>query len=140
MEPDVGLNDSFARDLLARAAEAPPKTPRVFYHRDGDCIEFLVSDEGFYGERIDKFVTVYHGRESGAIVGGLIKGVRRFLKEMADTCPGFEIELEGGRIRVEYIVTAGMWRQHHNVALRKYKKLREAAEQADMEVEIPALA
>jgi hypothetical protein len=71
--------NEFADLAMARVEPARPFETQVLYDPDGDCIEFLISNEGFFAERIDSLVTVYYGRESGEIVGSLIKGVRRII-------------------------------------------------------------
>ena len=123
-------------NLLEAAAESPPTDPRVFYNDDGDCIEFLFSNEGFRAERVDKLVTVYYGRESGEIVGSLIKGVRRFIRNVVDEYPGFMIEVDDGRVSLKHVFTAGMWKQGDEVSVRKYKKLRDTAELSDIEIDV----
>lgn len=136
----VDFNDSlesdFARSVLSLAAETTPVGPRAFYNKDGDCIEFFISDESFYAERIDGLVTVYYGQESGEIVGSLIKGVKRFVEQMTKSSPGFVIEIEDGPVRLAHLFTAGMWKQGDSVMRKAYKKLRDAAEESSAEVEL----
>jgi len=138
-EVAIDINDEFGQMVLDGCAESPPNKPRVFYNVDGDCIEFLVSNEGYYQERIDKLVTVYYGRESGAIVGGLFKGVKRFVREILVEHPGFAIEVQDGGVRLGCLFTAGMWQQGDRVRLLTYKKLRDAANQLDVSVQVPEL-
>lgn len=135
-DANLESDSAFSRRILA-TAEPPMEGPRAFYNEDGDCVEFLVSNEGFYGERIDNLVTVYYGRESGAIVGGLIKDIKRFVQRILKECPGFVIEVEDGPVKLAYLFTAGMWKQGDSVRLHKYKKLRDAAEFYDVSVEMP---
>lgn len=137
---EFDANDDFARLVLAGVGESPEAKPCAYYNQDGDCIEFLFSTESYYAERIDKLVTVYYGRESGQIVGSLIKGVRRFLQEILDASPGFVIDLQDGRIRLEHLFSAGMWKHGDPVARVTYKKLRDAADRARLEVELPAVS
>ena len=58
-------------------------------------------------ERIDSLVTVYIGRESNEVVGSLIKGVSSYIKGVVDRFPGFKIEIEDGRIKLNSL--AGSW-------------------------------
>lgn len=126
---DANLCDDMMEQMLAGAATATPTVPAVFYNEDGDCIEFLISTEGFYAERVDKLLTVFYGRESGEIVGSLIKGVKRFIAEMARTGPGFAIDVQDGRVRLSHIFSAGMRNQGDRMKVRCYQKLQRMAEQ-----------
>ena len=66
----------FADVVMEAASSAETFEPMAVYDQDGDCIEFLFSNESYYAQRFDSLVTVYYGRESGEIVGSLIKGVK----------------------------------------------------------------
>jgi hypothetical protein len=132
--------EQYVLDQIEEAAE--PFKPTVTYDPDGDCIEFLASDESFWAERIDSLVTVYYGQHSREIVGSLIKGVSKFIQEVLAKAPGFKIEVEDGRIKLEHFFTAGLWltsdaKQEFRVLA--YKKLREVAEKAHAEVPVPDL-
>lgn len=140
MTHEIDMNDEFARGLLEAATDQPTREPRAYYNSDGDCIEFLWSDESYYAERIDPILTVYYGRESKQIVGSLIKRVKPFLQETTRTSPGFMIEVEDGRIRLQHLLTAGMWRSGQPLIVKTYKKLRDTAQASNIEVEIPQLA
>lgn len=135
----IDTNDDFVQLALAGAAATPPREPRAFYNEDGDCIEFLTSDQGFRMERIDKLVTVYYGRETGEIVGALLKGVKRFVHEYLKDSPGFAIDVQDGHVRLACLFTAGMWKQGDSIRLHTYKKLRDAADQFDLSVDVPEL-
>jgi hypothetical protein len=120
--------DDMMEPLLREAESVIPTLPSVFYNEDGDCIEFLIAHESHYAERVDKLLTVFYGRESGEIVGSLIKGVKRFIAETVNTAPGFAIDVRDGRIRLRHLFTAGMWKEGNLVKARCYQKLRDAAE------------
>jgi len=139
-EREIRLNDEFAQALLVDAAEKTPQEPLAFYNEEGDCIEFLFSDESYYAERIDDLLTVYYGRESGEIIGSLIKGVKNFVARFVEDAPGFVIEVHDGKILLDCIFTAGMWQRGDEIIVKKYKKLRDAAARMDVEVEIPMIA
>lgn len=135
-------HDEYAELILGKVAPQKPFQPQVYYDRDGDCIEFLATDEPFRAERIDSLVTVYYGEQSGEIVGSLIKGVKRFLDELAKRAPGFRIEVVDGRIRLEHLFSARLWccddvRQRDALVLT-YQRLRDVAEQVDAEAELCA--
>lgn len=69
-------NDEFAKRVMLMARPAEDFKPVVTYDPDGDCFEFLVKPDQFYGERIDDVVTVYYSQDTHEVIGSLIKGVR----------------------------------------------------------------
>lgn len=74
---------------MEAASSAEAFKPMAVYDRDGDCIEFLFSNESYYAQRFDSLVTVFYGRESGEIVGSLIKGVKTLIKDVLKHTPAF---------------------------------------------------
>lgn len=124
--------------VLSRVKPDAEFRPHVYYDRDGDCIEFLVTNEPFYGERIDSLVTVYYGEQSHDIVGSLIKGVQRFIRQVTEKVPGFKIEVQDGRIRLEHLFTARLWHGEppSPQIVLTYKKLRDVAERVDAAAEL----
>jgi len=108
--------------------------PQVVYDEDGDCIEFLSCGEDYYAERIDSFVTVYYGRESGEVIGCLIKGVHAAISALSEKLPGFRLEIIDGRIRLSLLFTAAIWTSGGEETLAiTYRKLREVAEETHAE-------
>lgn len=129
-------HDAFAEAVLSRVDPNRPFEPQAHYDPHGDCIEFLVSAEPFYAERIDSLVTVYYSRETGEIVGSLIKGIKRLVQQVLASAPGFQIEIHDGRIRLEHLFTARLWCSKEppkGSAVFVYKRLREMAERAEVE-------
>jgi hypothetical protein len=133
-------DDNFAGLVLGKVDVNRPFKPQFYYDKDGDCIEFLFSNDPFYGERIDSLVTVYYSEKTNEIVGSLIKGVKRFIHEIIQKVPGFKIEIQDGRIRLEHIFTAKMWYfssdKGQETAVRTYRKLRDMAEEVNAETEV----
>ena len=134
-------NDSFAEYVLGQVDSSQPFKPQVIYDKDGDCIEFLFSNEPFYGERIDSLVTVYYSEETREIVGSLIKGVKRFISDVIKKVPGFRIDVRDGRIKLEHLFTAILWSDpamDQPELVVTYQKLRDKAEkfaaEADLEL------
>jgi hypothetical protein len=135
--------DSFAEEVLRKVEPGRKFEPQVHYDPDGDCIEFFATDEPFFAERIDSLVTVYYGRESREVIGALIKGIRKFVKEIVAAVPGFKIELEDGPTRLEYLFTAKLWHSREapkGSVIVTYKKLREVAERADAKTDLSLVA
>ncbi len=112
---------------------------KVFPNYDGDCIEVLLSNDSYRAERIDSLVTVYVNRDNGELVGALVKGVCAFIRKMVERIPGFKIEIVDGKVKLEYLFTAGLWSHDEptNLTLvHTYQKLRQMAEDAKLEIEL----
>ena len=70
-------------------------------------------------------------RASGDFIGEIIK---RF--------PGFKIEIVDGKVKLEYLFAAGLWKDdlsENRTLVKTYQKLREAVEQAGLEVELESV-
>jgi hypothetical protein len=132
-------SSDFAAHMLELARNAPPFQPTATYDPDGDCIEFTAKPDSFYAERIDDLVTVYYSHETGEIVGSLIKCVSRLHRELCAKIPGFQIEIEDGRIRLVHIFRARLWTRDFEpkgMAGLAYRNLIRVAEEADVETEL----
>ena len=139
MAHEIDTNDAFAQDLLARVPTEPWSGPKVFRNYDGDCIEVLLSADSYRAERLDSLVTVYVNRENGELVGALVKGVRSFIQKMVERIPGFKIEIADGKVKLEYLFSAGLWSHDEPANLmivRTYQQLRKMAEDANLEVDL----
>ena len=139
MANDIDNTDAFAANVLSRVPSEPWSGPKVFANREGDCIEVLVSNDNYRAERLDSLVTVYVNRENGELVGALVKGVRAFIRRMVERVPGFKIEIMDGRVRLEYLFTAGLWSNdatENRVLVQTYRKLRKIAEEANLVVDL----
>ncbi len=131
-------NAEFAKrmGLLARPAEQ--FRPTATYDPDGDCIEFLAKPDPFYAERADDLVTVYYSQETGEVIGCLLKGVSTFCKHMLEKMPGFQIEINDGRLRLVHLFRASLWssaKDPQDMVTLTYRKLIDVAEEAKAEVD-----
>ena len=140
MANEIDLNDAFTRDILARVPSEPwDGRPKMFPNYDGDCIELLLSNDNYRAERIDSLVTVYINRENGELVGALVKGVRSFIQKWVDRIPGFKIEIMDGKVKLEYLFTAGLWSNDDSsniMRVHTYKQLRQMAEDEQLEIDL----
>lgn len=136
------LETDFSRQVLEGAKPGMKVRPQAVYDRDGDCIEFLVSNESFYAERIDTLVTVYRSQRTDEVIGSLSMGVSKMLRKFLRHAPGFEIEIRDGRVRLEHVFNAYLWSSPPpgRVVRLIYEKLREEAEANDIEVALGRLA
>jgi hypothetical protein len=136
-------DNDFEQAVLEAAAQAGEFCPLAVYDPDGDCIEFLISNESYRAERFDCLVTIYYGRESGKIVGSLIKGVKTFIRDVLKKSPGFKIEIHDSKLKLVHLFTARMWAcadDPGGTEVRIYKTLRDAAELWGTEAAIDDLA
>jgi hypothetical protein len=133
------LEDTFALTLLGGARE--PVVPASYYNEDGDCIEIRLSDESYFADRADGLVTLYIGRETGKVVGAVIKGVTRFLQQILESAPGFRVEImDHDGFRVEHLLSVVLWKRapspYDECTVKRYKYLREAAEENNLTVDL----
>lgn len=129
----------FAKRMMLLARPARQFEPTATYDKDGDCIEFLARPDPFYAERIDDLVTVYYSQETDEVIGSLIKGVSGFCKKVAETMPGFMIEIRDGRVRIVHIFRARLWTSTTGpraIESLTYEKLIQVAEESDLEAEV----
>jgi hypothetical protein len=139
----VTPNDEFAKRMMLLARPAEEFEPTATYDRDGDCIEFLAKPDPFYAERVDDLVTVYYSQETNEVVGSLLKGVSTFCREMLKTLPGFNIEIQDGRVKLVHFFRARLWSQKwkpQEIVTLAYRKLIDVADETEVETESPCLA
>lgn len=136
-------NEQFAQHVLSQVPTDHRFKPSAFYDADGDCIEFVAAPDSYYAERIDTLVTVYRSQETKEIIGSLIKGVSKFLRNVVERAPGFRIEIRDGRIKLVHLFTAKLWSEEigpTTIPGITYQKLRQVAEETGTEVEVGDMA
>jgi hypothetical protein len=132
-------SSDFAKRMMLLARPAGQFEPTATYDKDGDCIEFLARPDPFYAERIDDLVTVYYSQDTGEVIGSLIKGVSGFCKKVLETMPGFNIEIQDGRMQIVHIFRARLWSSTtdpQGIQTLTYKKLIQVAEESDVEADM----
>lgn len=99
--PSSYLEDEFARKLIEHPR--PSALAEIkHYDADGDFIEFRSKRGTYNAERVSSVLTVYYGRESGALIGSRIKGVRYLLQKY----PALLIEAKDGRVKLSHLIIA----------------------------------
>jgi hypothetical protein len=129
-------NVDFAAVVLGAAKPAKPFRPVARYDPDGDCLEVFLANDPFYAQRLDDLVTVYRSEKTDQVVGSLVKGVRKLCREMKEKCPGFSIEIEAEKVKVEHIFLIAQWNSKSAgkpLVRKMYRELLEKAEDAHME-------
>jgi len=132
-------NDEFADAVMRIADGIEPSWPQVTYIPEGDCLEFVTAPDDYRAERIDGLVTVFYSRETGEIVGSLIKGVKGFCARLTKRLPGFMIEIHAGPVKLSHLFLARLWMEDlkiEDMTVRTYRRLVEVAEQANAKAEL----
>jgi len=132
-------NDEFADAVMGMVDVAEPFAPRVTYIPEGDCLEFVAAPDDYYAERIDGLVTVFYSRQSGEIIGSLIKGIKGFCDEIARKSPGFLIEIKAGPVQLSHLFRARFWTEatgEDPILVATYRKLIRVAEEAGVTAEL----
>lgn len=111
------ISDEILSELMDEASRAVPFVPSAYYDTDGDCLEFFVCDEPFKAKRLDKWVTVYYGRQSHDVVGSLVKNVR----ELLHGYPGIDIDIEGEDILLSHMLRGPAYATDDPVKKKEYK-------------------
>jgi len=105
--------------------------PGAFHNPEADCLEFLISEESHYAERIDNVTTAYIGLESRKLVGACIKGVEELVKEA-----NHNIIVEHGRVRLDlFIASKGSTIEDEHKRM-VYKKILQTAQELNIEAEL----
>lgn len=111
-------------------------SPIALYNADGDCIEFHLSNESYYAKRLDGWVTVYYGEDTGEVVGGVIKGVR---ESLLPRFPGLRIDIKGNRVAIACILRAPAYETGDAVKQKTYEAVIRKVEEQAMDVELLAV-
>jgi hypothetical protein len=136
-------NSEYAAKVLELAGAAGQFRPTAYYDPDGDCIEFLARPDNYHGERLDDLVTVYVSEETGEVIGSLLSGVTPFCRKLLERLPGFQIEIQQGKVKLVHIFLARLWASdaaQGRLATVTYQKLIDVAGQTGVEVELNAAA
>lgn len=133
-----GSDEDFLAELEMAPGPAVSFRPSVKYIRDGDCIEFVARRGRYHAEPLDDLVTVYLSDENGQIVGSFIKNIQDLCRQLTRKYPGFRINAEGGRVRLEHLFLAHFWSEPvpSEMVERTYRELIEVAEETKAEAEL----
>lgn len=138
------MSNTFATDaelealvsVHARKAGEPFK-PIVYYNAEGDSIEFIFAEEDHYSERIDGFVTVMVGIDTGQIVGSVIKGISTRLRQLVEQRPRVSVEIhDGDRIQLAHLFEAQECLEDEPARRIVYRRLQKAAREANAVAEL----
>jgi hypothetical protein len=134
-------NENFEKEVMRLAQPSEHFEPMAYYDKDGDCIEFLISNDDYYAERVDELLTVYYSRDKNEIIGSLIKGVRKLYQNVISKLPGFAIEIQDGKVRIAQLFRARLWTEQpsqisgNTILVKTYQKLAAFADECNAEAE-----
>jgi hypothetical protein len=132
-------DNSFEETMLEMLDVQRPFRPQITYIRDGDCVEFVAAPDDYYAERVDGLVTVLYSRNSGEVIGAIIKGVKKFCERVEKELPGFGVEIEAGKVKLGLLLLAQLWMSPHkpkDVPVFIYRKLIRVAHAVGAEADL----
>jgi hypothetical protein len=80
-EYEKALTEIVERAEQARFARGEFR-PFGFYNPDGDGVEFFMSQEDYYAENINTYLTLYFSKETNKIMGFWIGNIAKILKHV----------------------------------------------------------
>lgn len=129
------LPDPAFVERLFEVAGEPVATfqPFTFHNTDGDCIEFFVSSEDYFAERIDDYLTLYLDIDTEQIVGFVVKNVKRILADLSCNRAALAFVVDDGRVRLRSLFVAlfsdsKLEAQKQDIIVREYSKVVNLAE------------
>jgi hypothetical protein len=129
------LSDTdFAQEIFNIANNlAQPFHPFVFYNKAGDCIEFYVSQNDYYAERIDDYLTLFLDMDTDEIVGFMVKNIKQILNKIDTSKLAWSFIVNDDEVQLGVLFTAiflsdKKTSDRDEVLVREYKKVVKVAE------------
>jgi len=118
--------------------------PFAFHNKAGDSIEFFVTQDDYYGLRVDDYLTLYLEMDTDQIVGFVIKNVKRIVERLSRQKSAMAFVIDDGKAKLRCLFAAMLAGENPNadpekrtVAVREYRRVAEIAEQYELdEVEL----
>lgn len=126
----MSTETDFLNEIMAYIPSeySPDRFPLFTDNRDGDCLEVVLSDEPFNGERVDGRITIYRGLNTGDVVGVLVKGLSTWIKRVLENFPGMSLDLKDeGRFRLELLFGIEQYQSSDPKLAMCYRTLKQAA-------------
>ncbi|MDR2438022.1 MAG: hypothetical protein LBE12_01455 [Planctomycetaceae bacterium] len=83
-----------------------PFSPFVFYNKDGDSLEFYISSNDFYSERIDDYLTLLLDMDSDVMAGFIIKNIKQICEKVSASQSAWEFVVNDGNVKLHTLITA----------------------------------
>jgi hypothetical protein len=129
------LSDIDFEQAVFNIADNPVKSfsPFVFYNKAGDCIEFYVSQNDYYAERIDDYLTLFLDMNTDEIVGFMIKNIKQILNKIDTSKLAWSFIVNDDEVQLGVLFTAiflsgTKTNDIDEVLVREYKKVVKVAE------------
>jgi ABC-type amino acid transport substrate-binding protein len=131
----------YDKELAHRIFEIAGTTPEhfkpfAFHNTDGDCVEFFVTQDDYFAERIDDYLTLYLDMDTEQIVGFVIKNIKRILERLSKQKSAMAFVIDDGRVRLRSLFVSMFANENTNLdqekkrdlVIREYRKVVEIAE------------
>lgn len=83
-----------------------PSIPDISFNKKDDGAEFIIKKEKYYIVSIDELLTVYYSKTTCKFVGGLIKGISKYLQKLdKQNMKGFTIQIDDGNCVIGHVFT-----------------------------------
>ncbi|MDR2115984.1 MAG: hypothetical protein LBP87_06355 [Planctomycetaceae bacterium] len=130
LSPNCELTD-FLKIFDITDFPTTPFSPFVFYNKDGNSLEFYISPNDFYSERVDDYLTMLLDMDSNNIVGFIIKNIKQICEKVSASKSAWEFVVTDGNIKLHTLITAFLVlneKTHENntidnILVREYKKI-----------------
>lgn len=137
-------DQEFAQQIFEIAGEPVEQFESyVFNNIEGDCIEFFVSPENYFAERIDDYLTLYLDMNTEEITGFVIKNVKRIIEKLSPNKMAMEFVIDDGKVQLRSLFTAmfaGPDEPKREKLVRAYRKVVRLAEKMKIdEVELACI-
>ncbi len=109
--------------------------PCAYYGPEEDAVIFYFRNVPDYARRVSRWLTLYLAIDDDQLVGCQVKGVKRVLEDI----DAFGIDVEHNKVKLQVLFLAFLGAVADEPDTRGYyRKLGEAATEANTELELPA--
>lgn len=122
--------DKIEREWIERYVTKDPFEPCAYYDPDGDCFEFVISNEAFYAKRLDNWVTVYYSQRTGEVIGSLTKSIQKLMKRFSTLA----VFIDGDEIALVHILVGLSCKNEDPVVAKAYYAIIEKAKKCPIKV------
>ncbi len=139
----------YDQELVARLFEITGEPtghfkPFAFHNKEGDCIEFFVSQDDYFSDRVDDYLTLYRDMDTERIVGFVIKNVKRITDRLSKQKSAMAFVIDDGKANLRCLFTALFANENPDadqekraLIVREYRNVVEIAESNELdEVEL----
>ena len=123
-------------DLIFEIAGEPTGNfkPFAFHNKTGDCIEFFVTQDDYFAERVDDYLTLYLEMDTEEIVGFVVKNVKRIVDRLSRQKSAMAFVIDDGKAKLRCLFAAMFANgrpdldEKRALVVREYRRVAEIAE------------